>query len=84
MLGLRALAADTGAVRSLHQDESGKFTAFDDIKGGPLDPQKVIEARGVEMSYVIDRAVYRPSSRQECMQHTGKPPIATDAKMACR
>eukprot|EP00973_Karenia_brevis_P074275 10319521-Karenia_brevis.AAC.1 len=38
--------------------DEDEWEAEDDVKGGPLDPDKVHEARKTEMQYVWDRGIY--------------------------
>ena len=45
--------------------EEDQEEATDDVKGGPLDPQLVKEARRAELRYLWERSVYRYASRKE-------------------
>ena len=68
---------DDGRVLSLFIDSDGKETAVDDIRGGPLCPSEVKKARREEIGYVLKRRVYRPARRSQCLDRTGRPPVAT-------
>ena len=74
------VAADkltTVQVCTLRPTDSGGWEAEDDIKGGPLQPERVMQARTEEMGYIFDRSVYKPSSRETCAEVTGRPPLRT-------
>ena len=45
---------------------------FDDMKGGPLDREKVIEARRLEMEYVRNMGVYSKVPMAEAKRHGAK------------
>ena len=51
--------------------------AWDDVKGRPLNPKMVQEARDQEMGYVRHHKVYHYSSIKECFQKAGAAPIET-------
>ena len=54
---------------------SAEAIAWDDVKGGELDLDKVIAARNLEMKFVWDRGIYRYSNTDECWRVSGKGPI---------
>ena len=45
--------------------QSFPFAAWDDISGAPLDPQKVVEARKLEIEYATKKPVWHKISRQK-------------------
>ena len=51
------------------------WTAEDDVKGGPLPPQLVHEARVRELEYLQRRKVYEYSTVAEALRLTGKQPL---------
>ena len=51
----------------------GEEEAFDDMKGGSLDPEKVRESRLVKLRYLWDRKVYDYTSRTEARQKGKRP-----------
>ena len=51
--------------------------AYDDVKGGELDPDLVKAARDDEIGYVLRRTVYKPSRRRTRKEVTGAEPIET-------
>ena len=55
----------------------GEGTALDDVKGTPLDPDRVKTARTEEITYIIDREVYEPRTREESKRVMEKEPINT-------
>ena len=57
--------------------EEGEMEAWDDVKGRPLNPRMVQEARDQEMGYVKDHQVYKHSTIKECYDRTGAAPIET-------
>ena len=72
-------------VHKLSQEADGSWVAWDDLKGCPLNPDKVKEARGEEMGYVFRREVYTPSSLEECKRVTGRgPPAVTTSATSVR
>lgn len=70
---------DECGVKSLWMDENGEWQAGDDVKGGSLDPQRVMEARDEEMGYILRRNVWKPSSLTECVTVSGHKPLDTSA-----
>ena len=52
---------------------NGEF--IDDVKGGKLNANEVEKARREEMGYLLKHKVYTKTSRQECIEKTGKQPI---------
>ena len=52
-----------------------EWKATDDVHGGELPPQLVLEARHRELQYLRDRKVYTYASFREAIQRTGKPPL---------
>ena len=56
----------------MEEDEGSEIEerAWDDVKGGYLDLDKVREARRVEMGFVRDRRVYKKSSIEEALRVT--------------
>ena len=51
------------------------WTAWDDVNGGALDPEKVKKARRAELDWLHQQQVYIRRTIAECMKVTGKPPI---------
>ena len=45
-------------------------------KAGP-QPKVVVEARDVEMAFVLRRKLFEPAKREKCINETGKAPIGT-------
>ena len=43
----------------------------------PLPPEEVKKARIEEMGYIFGHGLYRISTRRQCMEVTGKPPLKT-------
>ena len=56
-------------------DEELTNWAWDDVKGEPLDLQKVVEARMEEVEYMIKKNVWKEVSVDECWNKTGKEPV---------
>ena len=54
-----------------------EMEAWDDVKGTPLIPHLVQEARDLEMKYVRDHTVYEYSTLKECRERTGANPVET-------
>ena len=50
--------------------------AWDDVSGAELDPNKVKQARQEEIAYVTKMNLYTKVPITECLQRTGKQPIA--------
>ena len=50
---------------------SEEWEAEDDVKGGPLDPREVKNAREKEMKYLWDMEVYEYSTEAEARARTG-------------
>jgi len=47
----------------------------DDVKGGALDPQKVMQATSKELEYLRGQGVYEYATKAEAKAVTGKAPI---------
>ena len=62
-------------VRSFFVGKDGELYAVNDVRGGELDPQKVIAARDEEIGYIIRRSDYKPSKAATCHEVTGVAPI---------
>ena len=56
-------------------EDEDAWTAFDDVKGTPLNPQLVREARERELQYLRDRQVYSYASTSEAIKRCGKKPL---------
>ena len=63
------------AVDGDDMDDDDGWDAYDDVKGGPLDPQGVQEARAKEIEYLKTQGVYGYSTNEEARTRTGKNPI---------
>ena len=50
--------------KSLNALRSFPFAAWGDISGAPLDPQKVVEARKLEIEYATKKPVWHKAPRQ--------------------
>ena len=50
--------------------------AFDDVHGGTLPAEKVIEARDEEVTYMVGRDIWTEKPVAECWEKTGKPPVS--------
>ena len=55
--------------------DSEWLQATDDVNGGFLKAEKVMEARKEELGWVHDRKVYHKVPLQQCLERTGKKPI---------
>ena len=51
-----------------------EWDAEDDVKGGPLDPHEVNNAREQEMKYLWDMEVFEYSTEAEARARTGRKP----------
>ena len=51
------------------------WVALDDVKGGPLPPGLVREARLKELAYLRNRCVYRYASLQDAIKAVGRRPL---------
>ena len=52
-----------------------EWEAEDDVKGGPLDPREVKNAREKEIKYLWDMEVYEYSTEAEARARTGRNPV---------
>ena len=52
-----------------------EWEAEDDVKGGPLDPHEVKNARENEIKYLWDMEVYEYSTDAEAWARTGRKPV---------
>ena len=52
-----------------------EWEAEDDVKGGPLDPHEVKNAREKEIKYLWDMEVYEFSTEAEARARTGRKPV---------
>ena len=59
-----------------HEDDHQELIAFDDVSGAELDPKMVQKARKDEIEYVRSMNLYTKVKISECLQQTGKKPIA--------
>ena len=64
---------DEPAIDKVDED----IVAWDDVKNRPLDPERVVAAREVEMGYVFEHGVYDYASVDECRKETGAEPVGT-------
>ena len=55
-------------------DEEEWREAWDDVKGGSLKWEEVVEARGEEIEYMVKRGIWEVRPREECWEKTGKGP----------
>ena len=56
-------------------DPPEEWEAEDDVKGGPLDPRAVKNAREKEIEYLWDMEVYEYSTEAEARARTGRNPV---------
>jgi hypothetical protein len=66
---------DSDGVRKNFIDQTHDWEASDDVKGGALDPTKVMEARSKELEHLRGQGVYEYATKAEAMARTGKAPI---------
>ena len=59
-----------------HEDDHRDLIAFDDVFGAELDPKMVQKARQDEIEYVRSMNLYTKAKISDCLQKTGKKPIA--------
>ena len=59
------------------EDHPDLISAYDDVSGAPLDPEKVYEARMEEVNFTRGMGLYDKVPIDECWQNTGKGPIST-------
>ena len=52
-----------------------EWEAEDDVKGGPLDPHEVKNAREKEIKYLSDIEVFENSTEAEARARTGRKPV---------
>lgn len=74
----RQLDGDKATLDSIEEGNTDKKTFkkfYDHVKGGELDPDKVAEARKIEIAYVKKMGLYHKVPRYQCRQKTGKSPI---------
>ena len=64
-------------ILALDADEElqQEWEAEDDVKGGPLDPHEVKNARVKEMKYLWDMKVYEYSTVAEALARTRRKPV---------
>jgi hypothetical protein len=62
-------------VRRIAQVAVDRSWAWDDVHGGYLDSEKVVESRGEEVNYMKNKGVWREVDEEECWRVTGKAPI---------
>ena len=60
---------------NLDEELQEEWEAEDDVKGGPLDPREVKNAREQEMKYLWDMEVYEHSTEAEARARTGRKPV---------
>ena len=62
-------------VRRIAQVAVDRSWAWDDVHGGYLDSEKVVESRGEEVNYMKNKGVWREVDEEECWRVTGKAPV---------
>ena len=74
---------DVKFLNLMHMEECQMINSLaeryfvDDVKGGYLDTDNVMNARSEEMEYVHNHQLYTKVPRAECFEQTGKAPIRT-------
>ena len=69
---------DVGNLETNQDDEAGVDEwAPQEFTDHWLDEEKVAEARAEEIKYMGELGMFVPSTREECVAKTGKPPITT-------